>query len=103
MRPANGRLGEIAEVQPRQDLCRQLLPRVRRRQVALGVGQQFVDQALGQRLGVVDQDELRALLRLALRDEADGRHRELGKVGVADRGAALLAVDQPGWLLIVGQ
>ena len=105
MRPANGcslaRLGFRRTLfRPKSSsACRQLLPGVRGRQVTHRVGQQFVDQALGQGLGVVHEDELAALLRFPVRDEADGRDRELCEVGVPDRCAALLPVDQPRRLL----
>ena len=36
-------------------------------------------------------------------DEPDGSDGELGEVGVTDRGAALLAVDEPCRLLVVGK
>ena len=44
-----------------------------------------------------------ALLRFTVRDEADSSDRELCEVGVTDRCAALLTVDQPRRLLIVGK
>ena len=67
-----------------------------------GCGQQFVDEALGQRLGRVDQDELRALLLVGVGDERGDADRETVDPGVADRGAALLAVDDPAGLVLVG-
>ena len=77
-----------------------------RRERAVGDGEEFVDEALGERLRGVDEDELLALLGLGGRDEGDDADRErcrrrLG-VGVLERRHPLLAVDDPPRLLVVG-
>ena len=71
-------------------------------QRAGGGGQQFVDQALRQRLGGVDQDELGPLLLVGVGDEGRDADRETVNPRVADRGAALLAVDNPARLVFIG-
>ena len=66
-------------------------------------GQQFVDQPLGQRLGGVDEDELGALVLVGVGDERGDHDGETVDSRVADRGAALLAVDDPAGLVLVRQ
>src|SRR6266702_3474795 len=64
-------------------------------------GQQFIDQALGQRLGRVDEDELGSLLLVRSCDERGNADREAFYAGVADGRAALLAIDDPSWLVLL--
>ncbi len=86
----------VVVVEPVEDLRREPSLEQRQRQV-LGRGrrEQLVDQALRQRLRRVDEDELRALLHHAVGDECGDTHREAVDICVADRGGALLAVDDP--------
>ena len=60
-----------------------------------------MDQALRQRLGRVDQDELGALLSVGVGDERGDADRERVDACFADRGAALLAVDDPAGLVFI--
>src|SRR3954470_22106886 len=61
-----------------------------------------MDQALGQRLRRVNEDELRTLLCDLLRDEGINEDRELVDFGVAYRCGALLPIDDPaGAVLLV--
>ena len=67
-----------------------------------GRRQQFVDEALGERFGRVDKDELRALFSDLVGDERVNEDRERFDSGVSDGGGALLAVDDPtGSLLLI--
>ena len=60
-----------------------------------------MDESLRQRLGRVDEDELRSLLADVLGDERVDHDRERLDPRVSDRRRPLLAVDDPARLVLV--